>query len=163
TYVPNTSFRGPEHLWVEWDPRLNPERRRPAVLQVRQPVRIGEPSAHAISRTVVVEQVAPAGDGIVRLRLASCDGRPLPRWAPGAHIDVECGDTGMSRQYSLCGDPADTRGFEIAVLHERAGRGGSAWIHARVKPGDRLRIRGPRNHLDRKSTRLNSSHVKISY
>src|SRR5690606_4900683 len=84
TYVPNTSFRGPEHLWVEWDPRLNPERRRPELLQVRQPVRIGEPSAHAISRTVVVEQVAPAGDGIVRLRLASCDGRPLPRWAPGS-------------------------------------------------------------------------------
>lgn len=147
TYVPNTSFRGPEHLWVEWDPRLNPERRRPELLQVRQPVRIGEPSAHAISRTVVVEQVAPAGDGIVRLRLASCDGRPLPRWAPGAHIDVECGDTGISRQYSLCGDPADTRSFEIAVLHERTGRGGSAWIHARVKPGGRLRIRGPRNHF----------------
>src|SRR2546425_9282512 len=42
TYVPNTSFRGPEHLWVEWDPALNPERARPALLQARQPVRIGE-------------------------------------------------------------------------------------------------------------------------
>lgn len=45
TYVPNTSFRGPEHLLVEWDPAQNPERRDPALLEVHQPVRIGEPSA----------------------------------------------------------------------------------------------------------------------
>ncbi|MCD0502181.1 cytochrome P450/oxidoreductase [Bordetella petrii] len=147
TYVPNTSFRGPEHLWVEWDPSLNPERQRPALLQARQPVRIGEPTTHAIARTVVVEQAAPAGAGIVRLRLASPDGKALPRWAPGAHIDVECGDTGMSRQYSLCGDPAEASVFEIAVLNEPQGRGGSAWIHGSVRAGDRLRIRGPRNHF----------------
>ncbi len=30
TYVPNTSFRGPEHLWVEWDPKQNPELASPA-------------------------------------------------------------------------------------------------------------------------------------
>ncbi len=29
TYVPNTSFRGPEHLWVEWEPAENPPRRGP--------------------------------------------------------------------------------------------------------------------------------------
>ncbi|MGH6782029.1 MAG: cytochrome P450, partial [Sphingomonadaceae bacterium] len=114
TYVPNTSFRGPEHLLVEWDPAQNPERRDPALLDVHQPVRIGEPSAHTIARTVVVECVAPAADGVVRLRLAAPDGKPLPRWAPGSHIDVECGDTGLSRQYSLCGDPDDAAALEIA-------------------------------------------------
>ncbi|WP_313065679.1 cytochrome P450/oxidoreductase [Achromobacter animicus] len=156
TYVPNTSFRGPEHLWVEWDPAQNPERANPSLLENRHPVRIGEPSSHAITRPVVVHSAETAADGIVRLRLVSPDGKPLPRWSPGSHIDVECGDTGLSRQYSLCGDPAETGVFEIAVLREENGRGGSAWMHANATPGARLRIRGPRNHfrLDESASKL---------
>jgi cytochrome P450/ferredoxin-NADP reductase len=149
TYVPNTSFRGPEHVWVEWDPAQNPERTQPALRDVKVPVpvRIGEPSAHALSRPVVVERLSTAADGIVKLRLVAPDGGVLPRWAPGAHIDVECGDTGLSRQYSLCGDPADSRAFEVAVLRDEPSRGGSAWIHDAVREGMRLKIRGPRNHF----------------
>ncbi|MET0508143.1 MAG: cytochrome P450/oxidoreductase [Burkholderiaceae bacterium] len=147
SYVPNTSFRGPEHLWVEWDPSRNPERTDRALLDVKIPVRIGEPSRHTITRPVVVASVTPVAEGIVRLRLVSPDGGPLPRWTPGAHIDVECGDPELSRQYSLCGDPADAGALEIAVLRECEGRGGSTWIHANVRAGDRLKIRGPRNHF----------------
>ncbi|WP_341318369.1 cytochrome P450/oxidoreductase [Paraburkholderia sp. IMGN_8] len=147
TYVPNTSFRGPEHLFIEWDPALNPERTDPSVLRPRDAVRIGEPSAHAISRAVVVTSVTYAGADIVRVKLASPDGRPLPRWTPGSHIDVECGNTGISRQYSLCGDPDDAGSFEIAVLREPHGRGCSEWVHNNVKAGALLRIRGPRNHF----------------
>ncbi|MCG5073950.1 cytochrome P450/oxidoreductase [Paraburkholderia tagetis] len=156
TYVPNTSFRGPEHLWVQWDPAQNPERKNPALRCGQAPVRIGEPSSHALSRPVVVERVDTVADGIVRLRLAAPDGATLPRWTPGAHIDVECGEYGkggvsgdgvLSRQYSLCGDPADTGAFEIAVLRETRSRGGSAWIHDMLREGMRLRIRGPRNHF----------------
>jgi len=83
----------------------------------------------------------------VSIRLVSPDGRALPRWSPGSHIDVECGHTGISRQYSLCGDPADTGAFEIAVLREPESRGGSAWIHASLHAGDKLKVRGPRNHF----------------
>ncbi|MCP3710582.1 cytochrome P450/oxidoreductase [Paraburkholderia sp. CNPSo 3274] len=147
TYVPNTSFRGPEHVFVEWDPARNPERVNPALLGAHVPVRIGEPSAHALSRPVVVERVDAVADGIVRLRLVAPNGGALPRWAPGAHIDVECGDTGISRQYSLCSDPADTGAFEIAVLRETQSRGGSAWVHDTLRAGMRLKIRGPRNHF----------------
>lgn len=147
TYVPNTSFRGPEHLWVEWDPAANPERANKGLRDVQVPVRIGEPSAHSIARPVVVERVTPVADGIVKLRLVSPDGKALPRWTPGSHIDVECGTPELSRQYSLCGDPDEQGVLEIAVLHEPKGRGGSAWVHANAKAGDRLRIRGPRNHF----------------
>lgn len=147
SYLPNTSFRGPEHLWVEWDPSLNPERRQPALLDAQTPVRIGEPSRHAATRTVVVERVTPVAEGIVRLRMVALDGRALPRWTPGAHIDVECGGPELSRQYSLCGDPDDAQAWEIAVLREADGRGGSAWVHGQLKAGDHLRIRGPRNHF----------------
>ncbi|ASC67672.1 cytochrome [Achromobacter denitrificans] len=156
TYVPNTSFRGPEHLWVEWNPADNPERRDPSLLAQRQPVRIGEPSTHAISRKLVVASVTRAADGIARIRLESPDGKPLPRWTPGSHIDVECGDTGLSRQYSLCGDPAVPGALEIAVLRETDGRGGSAWIHEHLRPGGTVRVRGPRNHfrMDESAARL---------
>jgi cytochrome P450/ferredoxin-NADP reductase len=147
SYVPNTSFRGPEHLYVEWDPARNPERHDESVLEVRTPVRIGEPSSHAVSRAVTVERVSACADSIAHIRLVSADGRPLPRWAAGAHIDVRCGDTGLSRQYSLCGDPNDRNAFEIAVLQEPHGRGGSSWVHANVRKGDLLHIRGPRNHF----------------
>ena len=149
SYVPNTSFRGPEHVWVEWDPLQNPERRQPAVSHpvTPVPVRIGEPSKGGITRPVVVASVTPVADGIVRLRLVAPDGRPMPRWAPGSHIDIECGHPDVTRQYSLCGDPADAHALEIAVLLDTDSRGGSSWVHANVKAGDRLKIRGPRNHF----------------
>ncbi|RYF79597.1 MAG: cytochrome P450, partial [Comamonadaceae bacterium] len=161
SYVPNTSFRGPEHLWVEWDAAQNPERHDTQVRDgARAPVRMGEPSGHAITRPVQVESATPAADGVLHLRLVAPDGASLPRWAPGSHIDVECGSAadggGLSRQYSLCGDPADAGAFEIAVLRDPGSRGGSAWVHAQIKAGDRLRIRGPRNHfrLDESAQRL---------
>lgn len=147
SYVPNTSFRGPEHLWVEWDPAANPERRDPTLLQRSTPVRIGEASGHAVARAVVVASAREAAEGVLHLRLASPDGRPFPRWSPGSHVDVQCGDTGLSRQYSLCGDPSDAQALEIAVLREPAGRGGSAWLHANAREGLRLHVRGPRNHF----------------
>lgn len=156
SYLPNTSFRGPEHLWVTWDPALNPERHQPGLQQARVPVRMGEPSRRDITRPVVVESVTSVAEGIVKLRLVSADGRALPRWTPGSHIDVECGSLDLSRQYSLCGNPAETHVLEIAVLREAEGRGGSAWIHAQVKAGDRLKIRGPRNHF-----RLDESLAKV--
>jgi len=147
TYVPNTSFRGPEHLWVEWDPKLNPERAQPGILAQNAVVRIGEPSRHSISRTVVVDDVSQVATDIIRLRLKSPDGSAMPRWTPGSHIDVECGTPDLSRQYSLCGDPSDSSVLEIAVLKDPDSRGGSRWLHENLKRGDKLKIRGPRNHF----------------
>ncbi len=147
TYVPNTSFRGPEHVWVEWEPANNPERYNPQILNQHYPIRLGEPSTHALSRQVVVQETEMLTDDIMRIRLAAADGQTLPRWTPGSHIDLVCGELGISRQYSLCSDPADTQVLDIAVLREDAGRGGSAWVHQHLRRGVPLRIRGPRNHF----------------
>lgn len=156
SYVPNTSFRGPEHLWVQWDPAANPERRSGWQPPAARPVVLGEPSRHTVARPLVVARAERLAAGIVRLRLVAADGGPLPRWTAGAHVDIECGDPARRRSYSLCGDPDDTHAWEIAVLLESAGRGGSAWIHAEARDGAVLRVHGPRNHfrLDESARRL---------
>lgn len=147
SYVPNTSFRGPESLWIEWDPSLNPERHNPSLRDHEQAVRIGEHSAKTVSRPVRVTQVETISQGTVRISLQALNGAKLPAWTPGAHLDIECGDPSRTRQYSLCSDVNDEHTWQVAVLHEPDGRGGSNWIHEQVRIGEVLRVRGPRNHF----------------
>jgi hypothetical protein len=147
SYLSNMSFRGPEHLLVEWDPAANPERRDPYLLQHTHPVRIGESTRANLSRVVSVEHREKLAHDTVGLTLVAADGKALAPWTPGAHIDVDCGDTGLTRQYSLSGDPADRMRLHIAVLKDPHSRGGSAWLHTQLAEGDVLQMRGPRNHF----------------
>ncbi|MCQ9130759.1 PDR/VanB family oxidoreductase [Streptomyces hilarionis] len=95
---------------------------------------------------LVVERREFAADGVLALTLRHPLGEPLPVWEPGAHVDVVLGP-GLERQYSLCGDPADRAAWRIAVLRETAGRGGSVRVHEQVRQGDKVGVRGPRNHF----------------
>lgn len=95
---------------------------------------------------LVVERREFAANGVVALTLRHPLGEDLPAWEPGAHVDVVLGPE-LERQYSLCGDPADRSVWRIAVLREPDGRGGSAHVHEQVGQGDKVRVRGPRNHF----------------
>lgn len=95
---------------------------------------------------LVVERRESAADGVLALTLSHPLGEELPSWEPGAHIDVVLGP-GLERQYSLCGDPSDRRAWRIAVLREPDGRGGSSYVHGQLGLGDKVRVRGPRNHF----------------
>ncbi|WP_345562339.1 PDR/VanB family oxidoreductase [Streptomyces plumbiresistens] len=96
--------------------------------------------------TLTVSAKEEVAEGVVSLALAHPDGTRLPDWTPGSHIDLVLPD-GTTRQYSLCGDRWDAHTYRIAVLREPAGRGGSAYLHDRVRPGDRVGVGGPRNHF----------------
>jgi ferredoxin-NADP reductase len=96
---------------------------------------------------VVVSERAEAADGVVTLTLIPADDDPLPEWSPGAHIDLQLTDD-LTRQYSLCGDPADRGTWRIGVLREIAGRGGSAYVHDELAPGTTLAVSGPRNNFE---------------
>lgn len=100
----------------------------------------------AYEAELVVDRRESAADGVLALTLRHPLGERLPAWEPGAHIDVLLGP-GLERQYSLCGDPADRTAWRIAVLREPAGRGGSAHVHEQLEQGDKVRVRGPRNHF----------------
>ncbi|NGN93946.1 oxidoreductase [Nocardioides sp. KC13] len=93
----------------------------------------------------VVAEMTDIADGVRELRLRTVDGAELPAWEPGAHVDLVL-PSGLVRQYSLCGDPADRTSYRVAVLREDAGRGGSVEIHG-LEPGARIGLRGPRNHF----------------
>ncbi|MBK0328980.1 cytochrome P450/oxidoreductase [Rhodobacteraceae bacterium F11138] len=142
TYLPNTSFRGPDHVWVEWDPAQNPERVAPDAMALARNFSVGAPARRDIARKVRVVETRSEAEGILGLTLEHVQGRPLPRWTPGAHIELCVGE--YDRKYSLCGDPGDGR-YQVAILREDAGRGGSRHIHETLKPGAEIRMRGPSN------------------
>jgi cytochrome P450/ferredoxin-NADP reductase len=152
-YLPNTSFRGPDALWVKWDPAKNPERRDRSILGQERGFKIGPPSRNEIVRRLRVADITIEGEGLKRFVFESPNGRVLPRWTPGSHIDLRIGD--YERKYSLCGDPADESRWEVAILRDEDGRGGSKLIHDTLKINDVIKVRGPKNHfrLDESGTR----------
>jgi len=93
---------------------------------------------------VRVASRAQAAEGIVRLDLVCPEGRDLPSFDAGAHVDLFL-ENGLTRQYSLCNDPADRGRYRIAVLREPASRGGSAYVHEALAEGVTLEISAPRN------------------
>ena len=95
-------------------------------------------------RDLVVTSRTADCEGVVRLRLTAPGDGPLPRWRPGSHLRLDL-PSGRVRHYSLCGDPADRSGLEIAVRRIDGGGGGSAEIHDRIAPGTVMRCFGPRN------------------
>ncbi|HEY3610105.1 MAG TPA: PDR/VanB family oxidoreductase [Pseudonocardiaceae bacterium] len=95
---------------------------------------------------LVLARKDTVADGVVLLTLRRPDGRDLPAWQPGAHVDLVLAD-GLVRQYSLCGDPWETSILRVAVQREQAGRGGSAYVHDVLAAGRSVRVRGPRNHF----------------
>ena len=139
TNLPNTSFHGPEELWVEWDPNL-------VVCEDKEQVTfpIGNPDKKEIYRDVKITTVNDIAVGIKEIILeATDDVLELPLWTPGAHIELLL-DNGMERKYSLC--PSEKPGqYVIVVKKEEYGEGGSIWIHENLKKGDTLRIKGPKN------------------
>lgn len=94
---------------------------------------------------VTVRQARLEADGVLSLELIPDNGL-LPAYEPGSHLDIML-PSGTIRQYSLCSPPADLSYYRIAILDEPNGRGGSHEIHATALVGQRVKIRGPRNHF----------------
>jgi len=73
-------------------------------------------------------------------------GEDLPAYEAGAHVDVRI-KSGLIRQYSLTGDPADGSKYRLGILRDPASRGGSETVHETFKEGDTIQIGRPRNNF----------------
>jgi ferredoxin-NADP reductase/DMSO/TMAO reductase YedYZ heme-binding membrane subunit len=104
------------------------------------------PSSAGTGMRLLIGQTTWEADDVLSLRLNCPGGRPLPCWEPGAHIELAL-PSSRRRQYSLCGDPNDTRSYRIAILQVPGGRGGSVEVHTDARAGQLITVHGPRNHF----------------
>ena len=98
-----------------------------------------------------VRQIRYEGVGINSYEFVDPSGAKLPAFEAGAHLDVHLGD-GLTRQYSLCNDPAERHRYVIAVLRDENGRGGSKTLHGTLRVQDMVRVSHPRNNFHLKPT-----------
>ena len=103
---------------------------------------------------VQVTKAEAMADRVTRYEFASLDGSPLPEWTAGAHLDIVVAPEFL-RQYSLSGDPANRNRYQVGVLREDTGRGGSKLMHRIFTPGRKIFVSKPINHfpLDETATR----------
>ena len=95
-------------------------------------------------RVAEAEMVAPR---IRRFALVPRDGGELPRFSAGSHVVVAipAGRRVHRNPYSLIGSSERPDRYEIAVRRADDSRGGSAFLHDAVRPGDELEISQPGN------------------
>ncbi|MCL4142080.1 UNVERIFIED_CONTAM: hypothetical protein GTU68_054885 [Idotea baltica] len=96
---------------------------------------------------VKVTDIVPLNDLVTRFRFKRTDGGLLPTFSGGAHtvVEMEDGDITRLNPYSLMSDPMDQTAYEVSVRRDDEGRGGSLFMHNKVKIGDEMVISYPVN------------------
>jgi len=90
-----------------------------------------------------LEQMTP---DVTKYEFSTLDGAPLPAWDAGAHLDIVVAPEFL-RQYSMSGDPADRSKYQIGVLREDQGKGGSKLMHRIFARDRKIFISKPINHF----------------
>ena len=85
-------------------------------------------------------------DGVTKYEFQPVGGGKLPEWTAGAHLDIVVTPEFL-RQYSMSGDPTDRSKYQIGVLREDQGRGGSKMLHRIFTQGRKIFISKPINHF----------------
>jgi ferredoxin-NADP reductase len=106
---------------------------------------------------VRVAETETVADGIRRLRLVPMGRDGLPLFSGGAHtvLTMHDEDRVLRNPYSLMGSPFDSSSYQISVLKTANSRGGSIFVHDKLKEGSELSISAPMNlfPIDRRARR----------
>ena len=91
---------------------------------------------------------------VTKYEFSPLNGADLPQCTAGAHLDIVVAPEFL-RQYSLSGDPADRSKYQVGVLREDEGKGGSKLMHRIFSEGRKIFISKPINHfpLDETATK----------
>jgi dimethylamine monooxygenase subunit B len=97
--------------------------------------------------TVRVTAITQVAEKVKRFRLERVDGQPMPVFSGGAHVVVAMRDGDFLRRnpYSLMSSPRDSTAYEISTLRVENSRGGSAFMHEKLKVGETLVVSQPIN------------------
>jgi len=96
---------------------------------------------------VTITAIVPLNDLVTRFEFKRSDGSLFPTFSGGAHtvVEMQDGDRKRLNPYSLMSDPANRETFAISVRRDDEGRGGSLFMHNKVKIGDPMVISYPVN------------------
>jgi ferredoxin-NADP reductase/predicted pyridoxine 5'-phosphate oxidase superfamily flavin-nucleotide-binding protein len=122
-----------------------------------RPTATADPAPQAAPETLgegplqlVVSGVCQLAPRVRAFELRDPSGGELPAVEPGSHLRVPVrlpsGEV-VDRHYSVASNPLRRDVYEIAVLREEAGSGGSRAVHDTYQIGTRLRIDMPGNHF----------------
>ena len=85
-------------------------------------------------------------EDIIGIELRPVGGAEFPAFEAGSHIDLHL-PNGLVRSYSLLNTPGETHRYVVAVLKDKASRGGSRCVHDQLRVGLKLTIDAPRNNF----------------
>ena len=83
---------------------------------------------------------------ILSLELRPSAGETFPAFEAGSHIDLHL-PNGIVRSYSLLNDSQERHRYVVAVLKDKASRGGSRTVHEELRIAMPLQISEPRNNF----------------
>ncbi len=122
-----------------------------ALKAARADVRVARPNVLGNGPLeLVISGIRQLTSHIRAFELRDPTGAALPAFEPGAHLQVPvplADGKNATRRYSICSDPARRDTYEIAVLREDAGTGGSRAVHELFDIGLRLRCELPQNYF----------------
>ncbi len=95
---------------------------------------------------LVLTEVERVAEDIVRFELRDPAGGPLAEFTAGSHLPV-IAPNGALRRYSLCNDPHERDRYEIAVMRDAVGRGGSISMVDSLTVGARIGVAAPRSEF----------------
>jgi vanillate O-demethylase ferredoxin subunit len=85
-----------------------------------------------------VANITAEARDVLLVELRSPEGSPLPAFEPGAHLEIDL-PNGLIRHYSLTNDARERDRYVVGVGRAANGRGGSEFIHQRLRCGARLK------------------------
>jgi p-toluenesulfonate methyl-monooxygenase reductase component TsaB len=95
---------------------------------------------------LIVSGLRAVARDVIQYELRGSNGQCLPKANAGSHIEFTL-PNGFKRQYSLVNaiDDSMLESYVIAVGWDSNSRGGSVWIHEKLKIGQKLQVSTPRN------------------
>lgn len=98
-------------------------------------------------QTVVVRDVTKEAAHIISIDLVPTQGNHFPHFEPGAHIDLHL-PNGIVRSYSLMNAADQEKDlYKLGVLLDPNTKGGSAFLHNKLRVGQELQVSLPRNNF----------------